>query len=155
MIATALAKRIKLVGLDVDGVLTDGGIYLGDVGGTPDGFAIDPERVLFADAMRLPESVKSSRDVYVASVFTTAIRYCAPAVTASAAFTLGDASSAADWPAALSATVVGVAADVAVSGPLFDHGGNRLRQGGGGRQHDASGGRNQTYDGALVHERKA
>jgi 3-deoxy-D-manno-octulosonate 8-phosphate phosphatase (KDO 8-P phosphatase) len=35
MIATALAKRIKLVGLDVDGVLTDGGIYLGDVGGTP------------------------------------------------------------------------------------------------------------------------
>jgi 3-deoxy-D-manno-octulosonate 8-phosphate phosphatase (KDO 8-P phosphatase) len=33
MITAALAKRIKLVGLDVDGVLTDGGIYLGDVGG--------------------------------------------------------------------------------------------------------------------------
>ena len=33
MIAATLAKRIKLVGLDVDGVLTDGGIYLGDVGG--------------------------------------------------------------------------------------------------------------------------
>ena len=33
VIAAALAKRIKLVGLDVDGVLTDGGIYLGDVGG--------------------------------------------------------------------------------------------------------------------------
>jgi 3-deoxy-D-manno-octulosonate 8-phosphate phosphatase (KDO 8-P phosphatase) len=33
VIATSLAKRIKLVGLDVDGVLTDGGIYLGDVGG--------------------------------------------------------------------------------------------------------------------------
>ena len=33
VIATTLAKRIKLVGLDVDGVLTDGGIYLGDVGG--------------------------------------------------------------------------------------------------------------------------
>ena len=33
LIAPALAKRIKLVGLDVDGVLTDGGIYLGDVGG--------------------------------------------------------------------------------------------------------------------------
>ena len=33
MISTALAKRIKLVGLDVDGVMTDGGIYLGDVGG--------------------------------------------------------------------------------------------------------------------------
>jgi 3-deoxy-D-manno-octulosonate 8-phosphate phosphatase (KDO 8-P phosphatase) len=30
----ALARRIRLVGLDVDGVLTDGGIYLGDVGGT-------------------------------------------------------------------------------------------------------------------------
>jgi 3-deoxy-D-manno-octulosonate 8-phosphate phosphatase (KDO 8-P phosphatase) len=29
----AIAKRIKLVGLDVDGVLTDGGIYLGDVNG--------------------------------------------------------------------------------------------------------------------------
>lgn len=29
-----LAKRIRLVGLDVDGVLTDGGIYLGDAGGT-------------------------------------------------------------------------------------------------------------------------
>ena len=28
-----LAKRIRLVGLDVDGVLTDGGIYLGDVDG--------------------------------------------------------------------------------------------------------------------------
>jgi 3-deoxy-D-manno-octulosonate 8-phosphate phosphatase (KDO 8-P phosphatase) len=30
----AAARRIRLVGLDVDGVLTDGGIYLGDVGGT-------------------------------------------------------------------------------------------------------------------------
>ncbi|MDQ6887984.1 MAG: HAD hydrolase family protein [Gemmatimonadota bacterium] len=29
----ALARRIRLVGLDVDGVLTDGGIYLGDVRG--------------------------------------------------------------------------------------------------------------------------
>lgn len=35
MITSALAKRIKLVGLDVDGVLTDGGVYLGDLGGTP------------------------------------------------------------------------------------------------------------------------
>ena len=32
-IAPAIAKRIRLVGLDVDGVLTDGGIYLGDVEG--------------------------------------------------------------------------------------------------------------------------
>jgi 3-deoxy-D-manno-octulosonate 8-phosphate phosphatase (KDO 8-P phosphatase) len=29
-----LARRIRLVGLDVDGVLTDGGIYLGATGGT-------------------------------------------------------------------------------------------------------------------------
>ena len=35
VIDRALAQRIRLVGLDVDGVLTDGGIYLGDVGGTP------------------------------------------------------------------------------------------------------------------------
>ena len=33
MIDAALARRIKMVGLDVDGVLTDGGIYLGDVDG--------------------------------------------------------------------------------------------------------------------------
>ena len=31
MIDTTLARRIKLVGFDVDGVLTDGGIYLGAV----------------------------------------------------------------------------------------------------------------------------
>jgi 3-deoxy-D-manno-octulosonate 8-phosphate phosphatase (KDO 8-P phosphatase) len=30
-----LARSIRLVGLDVDGVLTDGGIYLGAVGGEP------------------------------------------------------------------------------------------------------------------------
>ena len=34
MIEADIAKRIRLVGLDVDGVLTDGGIYLGDAGGT-------------------------------------------------------------------------------------------------------------------------
>ena len=33
MIDATLARRIRLVGLDVDGVMTDGGIYLGDVGG--------------------------------------------------------------------------------------------------------------------------
>ncbi len=33
MIDPALARSIKLVGLDVDGVMTDGGIYLGDVEG--------------------------------------------------------------------------------------------------------------------------
>jgi 3-deoxy-D-manno-octulosonate 8-phosphate phosphatase (KDO 8-P phosphatase) len=34
VIDPALARRIRLVGLDVDGVLTDGGIYLGDVAGS-------------------------------------------------------------------------------------------------------------------------
>lgn len=29
----ALARRVRWVGFDVDGVLTDGGVYLGDVGG--------------------------------------------------------------------------------------------------------------------------
>lgn len=38
VIAPEVARRIKLVGLDVDGVLTDGGIYLGSVGGTPHEF---------------------------------------------------------------------------------------------------------------------
>ncbi|HEY8176646.1 MAG TPA: HAD hydrolase family protein [Gemmatimonadaceae bacterium] len=32
MITPELARRIRIVGLDVDGVLTDGGIYLGSVG---------------------------------------------------------------------------------------------------------------------------
>jgi len=35
MITGDEARRIRLVGLDVDGVLTDGGIYLGDVSGAP------------------------------------------------------------------------------------------------------------------------
>lgn len=35
MIAPEVARRIRLVGLDVDGVLTDGGIYLGGVGEAP------------------------------------------------------------------------------------------------------------------------
>ena len=34
----ALARRIRLIGLDVDGVMTDGGIYLGDVNGAPHEF---------------------------------------------------------------------------------------------------------------------
>jgi len=33
MIDATLARSIRVVGLDVDGVLTDGGIYLGDVAG--------------------------------------------------------------------------------------------------------------------------
>jgi 3-deoxy-D-manno-octulosonate 8-phosphate phosphatase (KDO 8-P phosphatase) len=33
VIAPEVARRIKFVGLDVDGVLTDGGVYLGSAGG--------------------------------------------------------------------------------------------------------------------------
>jgi 3-deoxy-D-manno-octulosonate 8-phosphate phosphatase (KDO 8-P phosphatase) len=33
VIAPAAAKRVKFVGLDIDGVMTDGGIYLGDADG--------------------------------------------------------------------------------------------------------------------------
>lgn len=35
MIDVELARRIRLVGLDVDGVLTDGGVYIGQVGDHP------------------------------------------------------------------------------------------------------------------------
>lgn len=38
VIAPEIARRIRLVGLDVDGVLTDSGIYLGSVGDTPHEF---------------------------------------------------------------------------------------------------------------------
>jgi 3-deoxy-D-manno-octulosonate 8-phosphate phosphatase (KDO 8-P phosphatase) len=38
VIAPEVARRIKVVGLDVDGVLTDGGIYVGSVGETPHEF---------------------------------------------------------------------------------------------------------------------
>jgi len=34
-LSAALAKRIKVVGLDVDGVLTDGGVYIGLVANNP------------------------------------------------------------------------------------------------------------------------
>ena len=35
MIDPELARSIRLVGLDVDGVMTDGGIYLGAADGKP------------------------------------------------------------------------------------------------------------------------
>ena len=38
MIAPELARRIRVVGFDVDGTLTDGGIYLGSGGETPHEF---------------------------------------------------------------------------------------------------------------------
>jgi 3-deoxy-D-manno-octulosonate 8-phosphate phosphatase (KDO 8-P phosphatase) len=37
VIASEVARRIKLVGLDVDGVLTDGGVYLGHADAKPTG----------------------------------------------------------------------------------------------------------------------
>ena len=37
MIDKDVARRIRLVGFDVDGVLTDGGVYLGSVDGILDG----------------------------------------------------------------------------------------------------------------------
>lgn len=38
MIAPEVARRIRIIGLDVDGVMTDGGIYLGSVGDAPHEF---------------------------------------------------------------------------------------------------------------------
>ena len=35
MIDQAVAKRVRIIGLDVDGVLTDGGLYIGDANGAP------------------------------------------------------------------------------------------------------------------------
>jgi 3-deoxy-D-manno-octulosonate 8-phosphate phosphatase (KDO 8-P phosphatase) len=35
VLAAAAARRVRLLGLDVDGVLTDNGVYLGPVNGTP------------------------------------------------------------------------------------------------------------------------
>src|ERR1035437_8191726 len=54
-----------------------------------------------ADAVpKVAESVKSSSEVLVASVFTTAIRYCEPVCTVSAAAKLDEVRNAADSPAA-------------------------------------------------------
>ena len=47
MIDTAVARRIRLVGLDVDGVLTDGGIYLG----ASDGIAVELKRYHIQDGL--------------------------------------------------------------------------------------------------------
>src|ERR1700704_753572 len=47
MISPTLARSIRLVGLDVDGVLTDGGIYLGAV----DGKALEFKRYEIQDGL--------------------------------------------------------------------------------------------------------
>jgi len=49
MIDTAVARRIRLVALDVDGVLTEGGIYLGATGGS----ALEFKRYDIQDGMGL------------------------------------------------------------------------------------------------------
>ncbi len=71
MIDQTLARRIRLVGLNVDGVLTDGGIYLGDVSGAPlelkrydiqDGFGVSAMRAVGIKVVivtgRVSESVR-------------------------------------------------------------------------------------------------
>jgi 3-deoxy-D-manno-octulosonate 8-phosphate phosphatase (KDO 8-P phosphatase) len=63
MIDAALARRIKVVGLDVDGVLTDGGIYLGDVAGA----RVEFKRYDIQDGL----GVKFLRDVGVKVVIVT------------------------------------------------------------------------------------
>jgi 3-deoxy-D-manno-octulosonate 8-phosphate phosphatase (KDO 8-P phosphatase) len=63
MIETALAQRIKLVGLDVDGVLTDGGIYLGD----SDGARVEFKRYDIQDGL----GIKFLRDAGIKVVIIT------------------------------------------------------------------------------------
>jgi 3-deoxy-D-manno-octulosonate 8-phosphate phosphatase (KDO 8-P phosphatase) len=63
MIDSALARRIKLVGLDVDGVLTDGGIYLGDA----DGARVEYKRYDIQDGL----GVKFLRDAGLKVVIIT------------------------------------------------------------------------------------
>ena len=63
MIDVALAKRIRLVGLDVDGVLTDGGIYLGD----SDGDRVEFKRYDIQDGL----GIKFLRDAGIKVVIIT------------------------------------------------------------------------------------
>lgn len=51
MIHPTLARSIRIVGLDVDGVLTDGGIYLGAVATDSDGGAIEFKRYDIQDGL--------------------------------------------------------------------------------------------------------
>ena len=66
MIDAALARRLKLVGLDVDGVLTDGGIYLGQVGDHP----VELKRFHVNDGL----AIKLLRDAGLAVVLVSARR---------------------------------------------------------------------------------
>jgi len=64
VIDAALARRIRLVGLDVDGVLTDGGIYMGQVGDHP----VEFKRFDIQDGL----GIKLLRDAGLAVVFASA-----------------------------------------------------------------------------------
>ena len=82
MIDPSLARRIQLIGLDVDGVLTDGGIYIGQVGDHPvefkrfdiqDGLGIKFLRqagltVVFASARRSDATDQRARELKVDEV---------------------------------------------------------------------------------------
>lgn len=72
MIEPTVARRIRLIGLDVDGTLTDGGLYIGIAGGQPvelkrydiqDGLG-----VLFLKSAGLPVVIVTGRAGEVASV---------------------------------------------------------------------------------------
>src|SRR5574341_709321 len=66
MIDVALARRIKLVGLDVDGVLTDGGIYVGQTGDHP----VELKRFHIQDGL----GIKFLRQAGLTVVFASARR---------------------------------------------------------------------------------
>jgi len=61
-----LARRIRLVGLDVDGVLTDGGVYIGQVGD----HAVEMKRFHVNDGL----GIKLMRDAGLVVVFVSARR---------------------------------------------------------------------------------
>lgn len=64
MLDATLARRLKLVGFDVDGVLTDGGIYIGQVGDHP----VEFKRFHVNDGL----AIKLLRDAGLVVVFVSA-----------------------------------------------------------------------------------
>src|SRR2546426_10197090 len=66
MIDASLARRLKLVGLDVDGVLTDNGIYVGMVGDPP----VELKRFHIQDGL----GIKLLRDAGLVVVLASARR---------------------------------------------------------------------------------
>ena len=74
MIDGALARRIKLVGFDVDGVMTDGGIYMGQMGD----HAVELKRFHIQDGL----GIKLLRDAGLAVVLASARRSEATALRA-------------------------------------------------------------------------